>query len=44
MGIPAGIILIRNAKGSHNREEEMEMDDFMDGLKVLAASVDAMDA
>ena len=43
MGIPAGIILIRNAKGSHNREEEMEMDDFMDGLKVLAASVDAMD-
>ena len=44
MGIPAGIILIRNAKGSHNREEEMEMDDFLDGLKVLAASVDAMDA
>lgn len=44
MGIPAGIILIRNAKGSHNREEEMEMDDFIDGLKVLASSVDAMAA
>jgi len=44
MGIPAGIILIRNAKGSHNREEEMEMDDFIDGLKVLVSSVDSMGA
>ena len=44
IGIPAGIILIRNAKGSHNREEEMEMNDFMDGLKVLTSSVHAMTA
>ena len=44
IGIPAGIILIRNAKGSHNREEEMEMEDFMDGLKVLTSSVHTMTA
>lgn len=42
MGIPSGIILIRNAKGSHNRHEEMNMDDFSVGLKVMASSVNEM--
>jgi beta-ureidopropionase / N-carbamoyl-L-amino-acid hydrolase len=42
MGIPAGIILIRNDKGSHNREEQMDMDDFSVGLKVLASSVNGI--
>ena len=44
MGIPAGIILIRNAKGSHNREEQMDMEDFSVGLKALATSVNGIAA
>jgi acetylornithine deacetylase/succinyl-diaminopimelate desuccinylase-like protein len=29
---------VRNTNGSHNPEEHMEMNDFIDGLKVLASS------
>ncbi|GIK80300.1 MAG: hydantoinase/carbamoylase family amidase [Pseudorhodoplanes sp.] len=43
-GTPAGIVLIRNANGSHNPAEHMEMDDFTVGLKVLTATVSDMTA
>jgi beta-ureidopropionase / N-carbamoyl-L-amino-acid hydrolase len=39
LGIPAAIILVRNANGSHNPDEHMEMDDFGLSLKLLASSV-----
>ncbi len=38
-GIPASVLLIRNANGSHNPEEHMEMADFEGGVKVLASTV-----
>ncbi len=34
-GVPAGMIFIRNDRGSHNPEEKMELDDFMLGTEVL---------
>ena len=37
-GIPTGIILVRNANGSHNPDEHMEMADFAVGLKLLTMS------
>ena len=38
-GIPVSVILIRNANGSHNPDEHMEMDDFILGVKVLGSGV-----
>ena len=38
-GIPASVLLVRNANGSHNPQEHMEMADFEIGTKVLAAAV-----
>jgi beta-ureidopropionase / N-carbamoyl-L-amino-acid hydrolase len=38
-GIPAAVVLIRNANGSHNPAEHMEMSDFAAGTKVLAAHI-----
>ena len=38
-GIPAAMVLVRNAKGSHNADEEMEMDDFIEGTKVLGCAM-----
>lgn len=35
-GIPAAMIFVRNANGSHNANEAMEMDDFAAGTKLLA--------
>lgn len=35
-GIPIGMIFVRNANGSHNPEEAMEIADFMDATGVLA--------
>ncbi len=35
MGIPTGMIFIRNEHGSHNPEESMRMDDFMIATGVL---------
>ena len=35
-GIPAAMIFVRNANGSHNADEAMEMDDFAAGTKLLA--------
>jgi N-carbamoyl-L-amino-acid hydrolase len=39
MGIPTCMILVRNANGSHNPAEHMEMDDFGLGVRILASSV-----
>jgi N-carbamoyl-L-amino-acid hydrolase len=34
-GIPTGMIFVRNANGSHNPDEAMDLDDFMHGVEVL---------
>jgi N-carbamoyl-L-amino-acid hydrolase len=34
-GIPMGMILIRNENGSHNPDESMTIDDFLDGTAIL---------
>ncbi|MBT5808723.1 MAG: M20/M25/M40 family metallo-hydrolase, partial [Rhodospirillaceae bacterium] len=34
-GVPTAMIFIRNDKGSHNPDEAMELDDFMQGTRVL---------
>lgn len=34
-GIPTGMIFVRNQNGSHNPREDMRMDDFAMGVKVL---------
>ncbi|MBN4665489.1 hydantoinase/carbamoylase family amidase [Pandoraea nosoerga] len=36
-GIPSGMVFVRNANGSHNPLEHMEMEDFLRGVQVLAA-------
>jgi N-carbamoyl-L-amino-acid hydrolase len=35
-GIPSSMIFVRNANGSHNARESMEMADFAEGTKLLA--------
>ena len=35
-GIPAAMVLVRNAHGSHNPDEAMDLADFGEGTKVLA--------
>ena len=37
-GIPAAMVLVRNAHGSHNPEEAMDLGDFRAGVQVLAAA------
>jgi len=39
-GIPAGMLFIRNANGSHNPDEQMSMEDFDCAVKALSAFVD----
>jgi N-carbamoyl-L-amino-acid hydrolase len=34
-GVPAGMIFIRNENGSHNPNEAMTIDDFLDGLAIM---------
>jgi N-carbamoyl-L-amino-acid hydrolase len=34
-GIPSGMIFVRNYNGSHNPDEDMDMDDFISGVSVL---------
>ena len=41
-GIPAAMILVRNDHGSHNPHEAMDIADFGEGTKVLAAVVTAL--
>ena len=38
-GIPAAMVLVRNAHGSHNPDEAMDLADFGAGTKVLAAAM-----
>ena len=38
-GIPSAMVLVRNAHGSHNPDEEMGLADFGEGVKVLAAAI-----
>ena len=40
-GIPAAMVLVRNAHGSHNPDEAMDLADFGEGTKVLAAAIAA---
>ena len=35
-GIPSSMIFVRNANGSHNADEAMEMEDFAKGTRLLA--------
>ncbi len=34
-GVPTGMIFIRNQNGSHNPKEDVDIDDFMAGIRVL---------
>jgi len=34
-GVPSAMLFVRNANGSHNPREAMEIDDFLDGASVL---------
>lgn len=36
VGIPSSMLFVRNANGSHNPHEAMEIDDFMQATRVLA--------
>jgi N-carbamoyl-L-amino-acid hydrolase len=36
-GIPSGMIFVRNRNGSHNPDESMTIDDFMQGLDLMYA-------
>ncbi len=38
-GIPSAMVLVRNAQGSHNPDEAMEIGDFAKGTKVLASTI-----
>ena len=37
VGVPMGMIFVRNANGSHNPHEAMEIDDFMSGASLLTS-------
>jgi N-carbamoyl-L-amino-acid hydrolase len=41
-GIPSAMVLVRNADGSHNPDEKMDLDDFVIGTQVLAATMLAL--
>ncbi|WP_426958653.1 hydantoinase/carbamoylase family amidase [Muricoccus radiodurans] len=42
LGIPSAMLFLRNAHGSHNPEEAMEMADFAAGLAVLSGALEAL--
>jgi N-carbamoyl-L-amino-acid hydrolase len=37
MGVPTGMIFVRNEHGSHNPREAMTLDDFLAGVDLLYA-------
>ena len=37
-GIPSGMVFVRNANGSHNPLEHMDLDDFLCGVQVIDAT------
>lgn len=44
MGVPTAMIFIRNEHGSHNPDEAMDLADFAQGLRLLVAAVEEIDA
>ena len=44
MGVPTAMIFIRNEHGSHNPDEAMDLTDFAQGLRLLVAAVEEIDA
>lgn len=38
-GVPSGMLFVRNANGSHNPDESMEIDDLMLGVDILYAAI-----
>ena len=38
-GVPAAVLLVRNANGSHNPDEAMAQEDFTLGVEVLAGAM-----
>lgn len=40
-GVPSGMIFVRNANGSHNPNEAMDIDDFMQGVDLMYAFASA---
>jgi N-carbamoyl-L-amino-acid hydrolase len=36
-GVPSAMVFVRNANGSHNPREAMEIDDFLEGAALLTA-------
>lgn len=44
MGVPTAMIFIRNDHGSHNPDEAMDLADFGQGLRLLVAAVEEIDA
>ncbi|MDX1711950.1 MAG: hydantoinase/carbamoylase family amidase [Rhodovibrionaceae bacterium] len=41
LGVPTAMIFVRNRQGSHNPDEEMEIADFREGVRLLASFIDA---
>ena len=37
VGVPSGMIFVRNRNGSHNPDEAMALDDFMRGVELMYA-------
>jgi N-carbamoyl-L-amino-acid hydrolase len=44
MGVPTAMIFVRNDHGSHNPNEAMDLADFAQGLRLLVAAVEEIDA
>ncbi len=42
MGVPTGMVFIRNRNGSHNPDEAMAFEDFAIGVEVLARTVEGL--
>ena len=38
-GVPSGMVFVRNPNGSHNPDEAMTLEDFTQGVKLLAATL-----
>jgi N-carbamoyl-L-amino-acid hydrolase len=39
LGVPTGMVFVRNSNGSHNPYEAMSMDDFAAGVRLLASTM-----
>jgi N-carbamoyl-L-amino-acid hydrolase len=41
-GVPSGMLFVRNANGSHNPDEDMDVDDMLKGAGVLRRAAEAL--